>query len=162
MKKYAIFILIVAIGLIIGYIFYPKTVKRSVIDNKTLNNVDESVKIIAPVITKESSALNALNKLHDSSEKGFSEIPKELKFTKVEYDKKDSIATVYARFDGSKESLSSFQESKMLLQIFNTVKLNIPEAKRFRIIFSGDSPFTEMRTDLLFTVEGENLIVLGE
>ncbi|MGC8924500.1 MAG: hypothetical protein ACP5LO_00570 [Calditerrivibrio sp.] len=162
MKKYAIFILIVAIGLIIGYIFYPKTVKRSVIDNKTLNNVDESVKIIAPVITKESSALNALNKLHDSSEKGFSEIPKELKFTKVEYDKKDSIATVYARFDGSKESLSSFQESKMLLQIFNTVKLNIPETKRFRIIFSGDSPFTEIRTDLLFTVEGENLIVLGE
>ncbi|MGB9731919.1 MULTISPECIES: hypothetical protein [Calditerrivibrio] len=162
MKKYAIFILIVAIGLIIGYIFYPKTVKRSVIDNKTLNNVDESVKIIAPVITKESSALNALNKLHDSSEKGFSEIPIELKFTKVEYDKKDSIATVYARFDGSKESLSSFQESKMLLQIFNTVKLNIPEAKRFRIIFSGDSPFTEIRTDLLFTVEGENLIVLGE
>ncbi|ADR18496.1 GerMN domain-containing protein [Calditerrivibrio nitroreducens] len=162
MRKYTLFILLVAIALIIAYIFYPKTVKRTIIDNKTLNNVDESVKIIAPITSKESLALNALNKLYDSSEKGFSEIPKELKFTKVEYDKKDSVATVYARFDGTKESLSSFQESKMLLQIFNTVKLNIPEAKKFRIIFSGDSPFTELRTDLLFTIEDENLIVLGE
>lgn len=58
--------------------------------------------------------------------------------------------------------MGSFQESKMLLQIFQTVKSNIPEAEQFSLIFEGESPFTELKADGIFKIDGENLILVGD
>lgn len=162
MKKYGTILLILLAVLLISYIFYPKSVKKAVIDNTSLKNFNEETKVIAPFMNKESAALNALNKLSEDTSKGFTEVPKEVKFLKVAFDPKNKLATIYARFEGSKEHLGSFQESKMLLQIFQTVKANIPESDKFKLIFDGESPFTELKSDGVFQLDGENIILSGE
>ncbi len=162
MKKYGTILLILLAVLLISYIFYPKTVKKAVIDNTSLKNFNEETKVIAPLMDKESASLNALNKLSEDTSKGFTEVPKEIKFYRVTYDPKNKLATIYARFEGSKEHMGSFQESKMLLQIFQTVKANIPESEKFKITFDGESPFTELKADGIFQLDGENIILAGE
>lgn len=163
MKKYGTIILLIVAVILLTSIFYPKTVKKTVIDNNTLKNFEEATKVVAPIISnKESAALIALNRLGEDNSKGFTEVPKEIKFYKVSFDQKEKLATVYARFEGSKEHLGSFQESKMLLQIFQTVKANIPESEKFKIIFEGESPFTELKADGVFKIDEENIILTGE
>jgi len=161
-KSILTFVIVLFSILIFILVFYPKTVKKAVIDNSTLKNITEESKVIAPVFSKGSAALNGLNRLSEDSSKGFSEVPKELKFSHVEYDEKTKLAKIFARYEGNKEQLGSFQESKMLLQIFQTVKSNIPEAEQFSLIFEGESPFTELKADGSFKIDGENLILVGD
>jgi len=66
-------------------------------------------------------------------------------------------------FSGKGSPLGSFQESKILLQVFRTVKLNIENADKFRITFKGDlSPFSEIKYDGTYMIDGENIVLVEE
>lgn len=51
-KSILTFVIVLFSILIFILVFYPKTVKKAVIDNSTLKNITEESKVIAPVFFK--------------------------------------------------------------------------------------------------------------
>jgi hypothetical protein len=162
MKKNLFLLLALILIILIGYLIFKQgTVKKSVIDNITLQNKTEK-QYTFPSLSKEEKAVNALNLL-SASNTGFTEIPEGLKFEKVVFDRATKTALIYASFNGKESPSGSFQESKILLQIFRTVKLNIEDAYKFRITFKGDlSPFSEIKYDGTYMIDGENIVLVEE
>ncbi|MCX8083958.1 MAG: hypothetical protein N3C60_03455 [Calditerrivibrio sp.] len=162
MKRYIVFIPVLIIVVFLVYYFYPKKVKKVVIDSETLKNKVEDVIVFKRIDNNEELSLKALNELSKDGKKGFTEVPDNIRFLKVVFDNSSKVVTVYAEFRGPKEHLGDFQEYKILLQIFQTVKLNIPESEKFRLVFSGETPFSNIRSDGLYMIEGENIVMVGE
>lgn len=162
MKKNLLLLSALILVIIISYLVVKQgTIEKSVIDNKTLQNKTEK-QYTFPSLSKEERALNALNLLSTSST-GFTEIPEGLKFEKVVFDKTTKTALIYASYSEKESSPGSFQESKILLQVFRTVKLNIEDAEKFRITFKGDiSPFSEIKYDGTYMIDGENIVLVEE
>lgn len=160
MKK-IIFISIAVLLCIVYLVYKHGKVEKAVLDNNRLESKKETIYAI-PSLSNTEKALKALNDLSRSNS-GFTEIPEGLMFEDIKYDENSKAVTIFAEYRGEKISLGSFQESRMLLQIFKTVKMNIVDAEKFRIIFKGNSsPFYEIKYDGLYSIDGENIILLGE
>ncbi|MCA1927196.1 MAG: hypothetical protein LDL13_01645 [Calditerrivibrio sp.] len=159
MKKLVLFLIIISFLFYLVY-KYGK-VEKAVLDNNTLESKKETT-YSTPSFSDTEKALKALQNLSKSNT-GFTEIPEGLTFEEVKYDNNKKITTIFAEYRGEKISLGSFQESRILLQIFKTVNMNIVDAEKFRIIFKGgNSPFYEIKYDGLYSIDGENIILVGE
>ncbi|MEF3254259.1 MAG: hypothetical protein K6348_01640 [Deferribacterales bacterium] len=153
---------IIVIVIVISYLTYKYgKLQKSILDNTTLEEKKETV-IGLPTLSDTEKALKALNEL-SNSKSGFSEVPAGLRFEKVSIDEKTGTVTIYAEYNGEKGGLGSFQESRMLLEIFKTVQYNVKNVSKFRIVFKGGvSPFYELKSDGVYIIDGENLILVED